>query len=232
MMIGCLIIHGYTGSPYEVEPLATYLKEHTDWDIKVPTLPGHGEELDLEDVAYEKWLNKAEEALEQLKESHDTIYLIGFSMGGMIASYLAATYEIDKLVLLATAGKYISLKQLRTNLGEVISDSFKGALSSNSLVEQYKSKKGEIPFKANLEFLKLVRHTRKHLKDIDTPVLIVHGRQDQVVPPETIDYLNKEIPSEEKELVLFERSDHLICLGEDKDILNDMVYEFLALTKW
>ncbi|NQD52654.1 carboxylesterase, partial [Bacillus altitudinis] len=44
-MIGCLCIHGFTGAPYEVEPLAEYLKQTTDWTVQSVTLPGHGEEL-------------------------------------------------------------------------------------------------------------------------------------------------------------------------------------------
>lgn len=230
-MIGCLIIHGYTGSPHEVNPIANYLKEYTDWDIVVPTLPGHGAQLDLKDIDYEKWLNKARESLEQLKVKHDKIYLIGFSMGGMIASYLAATYEVDKLVLLAPAGKYFSLKQLRVNLGDIIKDGLKGDLSANRLYANYKDKRADVPLRANLEFLKLIRLTRKHLKDIETPVLIAQGRQDKIVPPVSIEYLDKEIPSEEKEIILFERSGHLICSGEDKDILNSIVYDFLTTTK-
>ncbi|WP_345739448.1 hypothetical protein [Virgibacillus salarius] len=37
-MIACLVIHGYTGGPYEVEPLANYLQENTNWHVEVPTL--------------------------------------------------------------------------------------------------------------------------------------------------------------------------------------------------
>ncbi|WP_343032932.1 alpha/beta hydrolase [Virgibacillus doumboii] len=107
-MVGCLIIHGYTGGPYEVEPLAAYLREQTDWYVEVPTLPGHGENLALENVSHKKWLTAAENSLKQLSEKVDKIYLIGFSMGGMIAAYLAAKHKIDKLVLLAPAGKFIS----------------------------------------------------------------------------------------------------------------------------
>src|SRR5690625_5707117 len=104
MKVGCLIIHGYTGSPYEVAPLADHLRAQTDWHIIVPTLPGHGVELELEDVAYEEWLGAAEESLQQLKATHDVIYLFGFSMGGMIAAYLAGNFGVQKLVILAYVG--------------------------------------------------------------------------------------------------------------------------------
>ncbi len=94
-MTGCLLIHGYTGGPHEVEPLAAYLREHTDWDVEVPTLPGHGVNLELDNVTHTAWLAAAEDALKNMQEKADKLYLIGFSMGGMIAAYLASRHDID-----------------------------------------------------------------------------------------------------------------------------------------
>lgn len=226
-MIGCLLIHGYTGGPYELGPLAEYLKENTDWHIELPTLPGHGKELNLEDASYEDWISAAEETLKQLTEKYDQIYLIGFSMGGMIAAYLAAKYNVKKLVLLATAGKYLDFKQIRTDIYEVIRDGIKGEIENNKMYNHYKKKLGQVPIKANLEFVKLINFTRPFLKDVDTPVLIAHGQQDGMVPYKTAYYLDKEIHSEHKEIVLLDRSRHLLCLGDDKDTVNLMVHDFL-----
>jgi len=226
-MIGCLMIHGFTGGPYEISPLAKYLDDRTNWEIEVPTLPGHGINLDLRDISHENWIDAAEKSLQNLIQKCDEIYLIGFSMGGMIASYLAAKYEVEKLVLLATAGKYLSFKQIGLDMGEILADGIKGELDSNKLYLHYKNKTGHVPFKANIEFMKLVKFTRRYLKKVKTPVLIAQGQQDGMVPYKTAYYLDKEITSEQKEVVFFERSKHLICLGDDKDTLNTMVLEFL-----
>lgn len=230
-MTGCLIIHGYTGSPHEVGPLADYLREHTDWHVAVPTLPGHGSELALENVTHKNWLAAAENYLKQLKEKADTIYLIGFSMGGMIAAYLASKHNIDKLVLLAPSGKYLSFRQMIKDFTGVVADGLKGKIGQNNLYLHYKRKWGTVPFKANIEFLKLVRFTRRYLNKITSPVLIAHGQQDMMVPYKTGYYLDKEITSEQKEVVFFEKSRHLICLGDDNATLNRMVYKFLTEEK-
>lgn len=230
-MIGCLIIHGYTGGPYEVGPLANFLKEETNWHVEVPTLPGHGKKLNLENASHKEWITAAENALIQLKEKYDEVYLIGFSMGGMIAAYLAAKFKVDKLVLLATSGKFLSFKQIGIEIGDIIADGIRGNLSENKIYFHYKNKLKTVPFKANIEFLKLVRFTRKHLKDVESPVLIAQGQQDGMVPYKTAYYLDKEITSKRKEVVFFERSKHLICLGNDKDTLNTMVHEFLVKKK-
>ncbi|MCY7518237.1 alpha/beta fold hydrolase, partial [Bacillus safensis] len=111
-MIGCLCIHGFTGAPYEVEPLAQYLKQTADWEVQSVTLPGHGDELQLKGILYQEWIATAELELLSLYRTCDTVYLIGFSMGGMIASYLAAKYPVARLVLLSAAAKYVNPKQI------------------------------------------------------------------------------------------------------------------------
>lgn len=227
-MIGCLILHGYTGGQYEIEPLRAYLSERTDWKIEVPILTGHGEELRLEEASHEIWLEEAGEALEKLKAECDTVYVIGFSMGGMIAAYLAATQKIDKLVLLATARRYLSFKYLSQYIAEMIGDGFKGKLQENELYLHYKNKIPDVPMKANIEFMRLVNRTKQYLKDITAPVFIAQGHKDEMVPYKAAYYLDEEIGSEHKEVVFFEESDHLICLGNDSVVLNKMIYDFLT----
>lgn len=226
-MIGCLVIHGYTGGPYELEPLVDYLRAQTNWQISVPTLPGHGRNLELTEPCYKQWIQKAEDTLKMLQKKYDTIYVIGFSMGGMIASYLAGTFKVDKLVLLATAGKFIAFRQLSREVGKLVIDGLTGKAHENYIYAWYKRKSRKVPLKAYIEFIKLVKYTRTYLNKIDAPVLIAQGRRDEVVPYQTMHYLDKEIASDLKEIVLFERSNHRICLGEDKDTINDMVYNFL-----
>lgn len=224
MKIGCLIIHGFTGGPEEVEPLARYLKHHTNWDIVVPLLPGHGEELMFDNMSYKAWISTMEIVYRTLKEQYDIVYVIGFSMGGMIASYLAGKWKANKLVLLAPALKYLSLKQYTLDVVETMGDLFGGKIKENPLYLRYKKK---VPWKAKIEFMKLVQHTKVYLKQITSPVFIAQGQSDGVVPVRTIYALDNQIASKQKEIVLFGQSDHHICLGADKDALNRMVYQFL-----
>ena len=116
-MIGCLCIHGFTGAPDEIEPLVHFLNGHTDWKLVVPTLPGHGEMLELKGVQYGQWISHAEKELEKLLQTCEKVYVVGFSMGGMIASYLAVHFPVEKLVLLSAAAYYVNPKQLAVDIG-------------------------------------------------------------------------------------------------------------------
>lgn len=228
MSTGCLMLHGFTGGTYEVGPLAYYLHEHTTWDIRLPTLPGHEKGAHLDEVTHEEWLAVAETTLQDLLEKNEVVHIIGFSMGGMIAAYLAATYPIGKVVLLAPAGKFLSVRQLTVDVTDVVADGFRGRLNENVVYEHYKAKLRTVPAKAGIEFLKLQRYTRPYLKELTKPVFIAHGRQDTIVPVQTVYYLEKEIPAKMKHVVIFDCSRHLLCLGEDQHVLIRMVYKFLT----
>jgi carboxylesterase len=181
----------------------------------------------LKGIAYHKWLDHAEEELINLLSICDEVYLIGFSMGGLIASYLAAHYPVKKLVLLSAAVYYVNPKQLFLDLTNMVKDSVKGKLSENELFQRYKKKIMETPVTATMEFRKLVRHTRPFLKNIHIPTLIIQGECDGIVPVKSAHYLYKVIPAENKQLVFLPSSQHHVCHGADQTQLFSVVEQFL-----
>jgi carboxylesterase len=226
-LIGCLCIHGFTGAPYEVEPLVTYLTERTDWVFKVPVLPGHGETLSLKGVHYEEWIQYAEEELRVLLKTCEKVFVVGFSMGGMIASFLSVKYPVAKLVLLSAAAHYINPKQLVTDIQEILIDGLKGNLIHNALFQQYKRKIKETPITATLQFRRLVSFIRPVLSQVNAPTLIAQGENDGIVPPKSAEYLYRTIGSEQKRLTLVKNSKHHICHCEENEALFSEVLDFL-----
>lgn len=98
---GALLIHGYPGTPAEMRPLADALHVQ-NWTVSAPLLPGFGKEIDtLAKRTHQEWLEAVASAYEDLSTSTESQMIIGFSMGGAIAINIAATYQPEKLVLLA-----------------------------------------------------------------------------------------------------------------------------------
>lgn len=226
-MIGCLCIHGFTGAPYEVEPLVEYLKERTDWRFSVPTLPGHGESQSLKGIHFDEWIHHAEEELKSLIAACDKVYVIGFSMGGMIASFLAAHYPVDKLVLLSAAAYYINPKQLAADIFSAIKDTMNGNLQENELFQRYKRKITETPLAATLQFRRLVSFIKPMLNQVQAPTLIAQGECDGIVPPKSAEYLYQTIGAHQKKLTYIKQSKHHICHCEEKEALFSQVLDFL-----
>ncbi|MBB6284557.1 esterase/lipase [Geobacillus subterraneus] len=227
MMIGCLCIHGFTGSPEEVAPLADYLRERTDWIVETPTLPGHGDELRLKGITYDRWVEAAEQAFQALSRRCDTVYVVGFSMGGVLAVHLAEKYPVARLVLLSAAFYYVNPRQLWCDIREMFANGWRGA-REHPLFLRYRNKMRATPFSAVREFRKLVRHVRPRLPHVQAPVLIAQGEKDGIVPLKSAYYLYENIGSAEKALLLLPNSYHHVCHSVDRHVLFTETEKFLC----
>ncbi|WP_163102439.1 alpha/beta hydrolase [Peribacillus alkalitolerans] len=227
-MIGCLCIHGFTGSLYEVEPLAEYLRKNTNWEIIVPTLPGHEEEGSLKGISYTEWMECAEEALQELIGYCEKVYVIGFSMGGMIACHLASKYPVEKLVLLSAAAKYVHLRQLTLDIVDLVKEAVKGQHQQNELFLRYKNKIKKTPLSATIQFRTLVARVIPLMETISIPTLIAQGGLDGIVPPKSADYIYQHLSSRDKKIIHVENAKHLICHCEEKLNLFQEIHSFLG----
>ncbi|MCG3086734.1 alpha/beta hydrolase [Sporosarcina cyprini] len=215
MKTGVLVIHGFTGGPFEVRPFIHYLKDHTDWNISVPTLPGHGLPPNLRGISAEAWMMEAELALKRLLKESDRVILAGFSMGGLIAMYLSLRYPVDKLVLLSAAAKYISPKVMLADIVKMLTESVTKKHSPNTFYHLYDYKLANTPLQSAVEFLRLNRMVVPYYHQITTPVCIVQGKKDEIVPFATGEHLYQSLGSTEKHLIISESGKHHICYSDD-----------------
>ncbi|TGB01963.1 alpha/beta hydrolase [Halobacillus salinus] len=221
MTTACLFIHGFGGSPYETEPLYTVLEECTDWELRAPILPGHDENESLENREYMEWVSKAEKELEDLLFNYNHVYVIGYSMGGVIAAYLATKYNVEKLVLLSTSAHYIDVSQLAEDIWKMAKDAADGDLFENDLFQRYARRMGTTPMSASIEFQKLVDDLRPYFSKVDVPTLVLQGGQDGLLPPKSAEYIYDSIQCEDKTLHFLPQSKHMLCHGpEQKDLIQ------------
>lgn len=87
----CLLLHGFTGSPWDMRPLGERLAER-GYAVRAIRLPGHGSTpLAMAQVSHRDWEQAAEEALLSLHH-HRHVFLCGLSMGSLLSLLLAARY--------------------------------------------------------------------------------------------------------------------------------------------
>lgn len=98
----CLLLHGFTGSPWELRPLGEALATKGFRAVGI-RLPGHGQtpEAMLQGTVH-YWRSAAERALDALGEG---VCVAGLSMGALLALDLAARFpgRVRRLALLAPA---------------------------------------------------------------------------------------------------------------------------------
>lgn len=226
-MKGCLLFHGFTGSPYEVQPLANHLQKQTDWLIHVPTLPGHGCHDTLKRVTWRDWLLFAEIEFLRMAKHCSSIYVIGFSMGALIASHIAAKYPVERLVLLSPALFHLNTPQMLEDMKQLVRNYPDDHHSFLDLMQRYKDKITNTPLRAVLQFKKLVKEITPIISNIDTPLFIVQGEKDALVLPKSAHYIYTRVKSKEKELLFLPYSKHVVCHDCQKEEVFQRVEHFL-----
>ncbi|MGB1288267.1 MAG: alpha/beta hydrolase, partial [Aggregatilineales bacterium] len=100
--IGCLLIHGYMASPGEVGWMGAYLAEQ-GYTVSVPRLPGHGiDPTHMPRMRWQDWYAHILDMYDVLAAQCERVYVIGHSMGGMLATLLASQRQVAGLVIADT----------------------------------------------------------------------------------------------------------------------------------
>ena len=121
---------------------------------------------DPSDTDWTSWVSKAKSLINEASFNNDVI-LIGFSMGGVIASYLANEYRVKKLVLIAPAFEFLNIK---TVIDQIPNFFFKS-----------KSKLVKPPSNFTNAFMDVISNCKDSLTDIKIPTLIIHCENDEVI---------------------------------------------------
>ena len=221
-----LIIHGLAGGTYDEEPLANYLQMNRKFDVFAFTLPGH-DVKDKRKATMDAWMKESERQLETLiNAGYKKIYIVGHSMGGVIATHLAKEYkEVKKLVLVAPAFTSIASKEE----GGLITALFKipdlvKAYSYNELLTRI----NKLPFSAEKEFFKLIETYRNDIYSITIPTMFVHGTNDQVVPVKSSIDIFEKLDNNSKIILLIKDYYHDVFKGNKVESINKEIRDFLA----
>jgi carboxylesterase len=105
---GLLFIHGFTASPAEMRPMAGFLAAKAGWRCLGPLLPGHGTGIDdMQTAGASDWVSAVEDAYKELCRTCSRVFLVGLSMGAVLACHVALRRTGDPklrgLILMAPA---------------------------------------------------------------------------------------------------------------------------------
>jgi len=225
-----LIIHGFAGGTYDLELLANHLELNRTLDVYSFTLPGHDVKC-REKATSQEWIKESEKQLKFLIDNgYKQIYLVGHSMGGVIASYLSTKYkEVKRLVLAAPAFSHLAAKEEGGILGAI----GKGPdiLKSYS-TDEFLTRIRKLPISAVKEFLRLVEKYQDVKKEINIPVMIIHGKKDQIVPTSSSIEVFENLKNKRKELILVNNYYHDLFRGSKAVNLSKEIEKFLTKPKY
>lgn len=210
-MKAVLIIHGFVGSLYDNEYLMNYLEFDSKLKVFAKTLPGHYMNDTYQKEDYTKWINFIDKWIEEvIYYGYKKIYIIGYSMGGILASYAASKYrEVKKIVFINVPFKYLNLKENKVDIIE--NKDYKNYLEVLTKVLHT-----TIPF--FLEFTKLVKEYHDCIKKINCSTLILQSSDDQIISLDNGEYAYNNINSIDKYLTIIEKEKHEIFFGDSSNL--------------
>lgn len=228
--VGCLLCHGYTGTPYEMRGVGTYLVDHGITVLGL-LLPGHGTFVEeMKKTTMDDYFNEFTKAYKKLENYCKEIFICGLSLGGVISLKFVSENKVHGVITLAAPIKFKRLEGFfLATIGSLLKNTTLKK-SKEELVEQKKYKiicYDKYPIGPAISIRKTILKTRKKLLKIDSPILIIQGLLDKSWIIDSSRIIFNEVKSENKELILLQKTSHVTTLGPEKKKIEKFILEFI-----
>lgn len=257
---GVLLIHGLTGTPNEMRIVAKGLNK-AGFTVYAMQLAGHcGDEADLRKTTWQDWYKSVEDATDYLAKQVDTIFVVGLSMGALLALKLAAdrpeqikglgiygpTFRYDGWSIPFWAQKFffllVWLKKLnlfqKTSFIEKppygLKDARIRAIVSASMLSGNSAESGLAgnPFPSLAEMQLLAKEVRRILPEVKCPTLIMHSSHDDIADINTNARLVEENVTGPTKFVALDESYHLITIDRQRrEVINETIDFFNTILR-
>ena len=210
VIIRCLLcIHGLLSSSKDFSFLVPNLSKYYD-GIYSYDMPGHGEnELKFNTNEIKKFYIRK---YDELALKYDVIDILGYSLGGVIASYIQNFRRVNKLILISPAYRYLNLKNY-----------------NYTKKEKKNCKIGQIFPKRNIMYLfkfqKIVFDLSFDIKYIYPKTLIIWGNEDYLVKESSGKELYDKVINKDKRYIILNNHNHfnIVYSKEVLQIIQDFV---------
>jgi len=226
-----LCIHGLTGTPYEVRPLAEALAAR-GLRARGPLLPGHGGTAEeLARVPYAEWIESVRAEHAKLRSEHERVFVCGLSLGGLLTLWLAANEAVDAMAVVGTPLRFRGAVPLLVAVGRFIRPMMRKQGGSDIADETARDRHPSLPVMPMAsvnELIRLQRVVRRGLRDVRAPLLAAHGALDSTADLADLDAIAEGVGSARVERLVLERSGHIVPVDFDGPELSAAIAEFFA----
>lgn len=225
---GVLVLHGFTGNPQSMRPLAEVLGT-AGYTVDLPLLPGHGTSVeDMIPTRFADWSSAAEAAYRSLADRCEKVAACGLSMGGTLALWLAERHPDLSGVAVVNplvdppAEDFTDGIEALLEAGTEVVDGIGSDIAKEGVTE---ASYPQTPLAAALSLFEGVADVAAHLSEVGCPVLLLSSREDHVVAPVSGDVLVAGL-SAPVERVFLDRSYHVATLDWDAPLIEEQMVAF------
>ena len=229
-----LLLHGLTGSPFEVRFLAERLAA-AGMRCRAPRLAGHPDPRALAGTTWRQWVAGARDELLHLAGARRT-FVVGCSMGALVACTLARDHpdRVRGLALLAPALRLQPLGVLAGLLGRLPGawlwppiPKRAGSDVRDQEMRRLNPCMEVMPLEAVGELLRFQEEVDRLLPEVRAPALVVLGAQDHTVARSGVERLAARLGSGPARLVVLPESWHLVGIDVERERCAEEVLRFL-----
>jgi carboxylesterase len=237
--LGAVLIHGFPGRP-EVFGKLTGQIDSLRLPYRAPTLKGHGAQTPdaLKGVHWREWIADGEKAMFEVLSEAEKVIIIGHSMGGWIGLNLAAAHgdKIDSLIVAGSSTLTVSPfgpgRPLHFLVPLVLKVKKKWDNTPTFAGPDhipYDSPYKWVPTEAFIPVFEVLKAAQKRSPEVKVPILILQSKKDTTNSPEGAKVLYDSIstPVDLKQLVWFERTDHIMFLDCEQEAVNRTIVEYI-----
>ncbi|NUU99454.1 esterase [Marinitoga sp. 1154] len=228
--IAVLIIHGFTGSPHNMQYIGKRLNK-AGYTVYIPRLPGHGtNSTDFLNSTWRDWLRRVVDSYIELKTTYKKVYVLGLSMGGVLTLLLASQFTPEKIVLAAPAIEAtdwrlkltpiikLFTKKIKRKKREVYNDDCLKKLTKEYWTYNFPSKGADL--------YKLQKLAKKRMNKVKSDTLIIVSKKDNTVPLKVKDIIKNNINSDIVKTIILEESGHVVVDDVEKEVVANEVIKF------
>jgi carboxylesterase len=231
--IGCLLIHGFTGTPMEMRWMGDFLNKrgHT---VFAPRLAGHATKLeDMNRVHWQDWVVSVEEGWHILNGICERIFIAGLSMGGVLSLLFASQFPVAGVIAMSTP--YELPPDPRLRLIKFLRFFLPAQQKGPPDWHDPEPEKDHIDYPAYpvsgiFQLTGLLTQMRAALPKITVPVLLIHSRQDEGVEPYNMVKIYDALKSPNKTTLWVEDSGHVIVRDSERERVFQATHEFIQRT--
>jgi esterase/lipase len=212
-----LLIHGFLSSPAEVKSLGERLHSAGHHVLGV-RLAGHGTSpWDLRSRNWHDWAASVESGYEIIKAFSESVHIVGFSTGGLLALNYAANHSDIKIKSITSVCAPVHFKNRKLVFVPLVhhANRLVSWVSSEGLMpftpnepENPEINYQHVPVRALYQLQQLIDHLTEDKLTINADVHLYQGDHDPVVEPASMQTLDKLIIAENKTLVTLDSDIH------------------------
>lgn len=230
--IGCLLLHGFTGTPDEMRPLGKHLSDNGFTTLGIRLFAHSTKPTDMTRARWQDWIADIDGGWHLLNSMTDKIFILGLSMGGALSLVYASHRPVAGVVAMSTPHhmprdprlpfiKLISYFKPTIDKGEP--DWFD--LEALSQRVCYPSD----PTRAYHEVHLLLKTLQDRLPYITTPCLLINSKNDQTIKTQDkhMESIFNALGSRHKETKLIENSGHVITRDLERYTVFELCTNFI-----